>query len=142
LELLAQLAVNVVLAPPLEGAIESVHVGGGHGPALQLCEVGGLVAASHSPSATGAPSLRRQETVCVCVPAPQAPLHAPKPPVTQLYVQPVYPVQAWLVGGCGTAWQSLSGTATPSLTRWHVKVRVCVPVPHEALHAPHAPTHW
>jgi hypothetical protein len=87
-ELLAQIPVNVVLAPPLAGVIESVQVGGGHGPASHAWLAAGLGAVQVA-SADGAPSLRLQATDCVCVPGPQDALQAPKPEATQPYVQVV-----------------------------------------------------
>jgi hypothetical protein len=55
-------------------------------------------------------------------------------------VQLEVPVHACVVdgGGCG---QSASATGVPSV-RWQVRVRVWVPVPQVALHAPQVPIHW
>jgi hypothetical protein len=143
LELLAQVAANRVLAPPLEGAIASVQVGGGQVPEEQGCELAGRVLGSQAASATGVPSLRWQLTARVCVPPPPQPaLHGPKGPVTHAVEQPEVSVHGWVVGGCGTVAQLVSATAAPSLTRWQVRGRVCVPVPQVALHAPQLPTHW
>jgi hypothetical protein len=44
--------------------------------------------------------------------------------------------------GCGIDWQLLSGTVTPSLTRWQTSARVWLPDPQVLLHGLQAPTHW
>jgi hypothetical protein len=109
---------------------------------LQGWLVAGLGAVAQKLSATGVPSLRVHTRVRTWVPVPHVVPQALQAEGSQLYVHALASVHACVSAGLGSAEQRLSATSAPSLARWHVTVRVCVPVPQVLEHAPQVPVHW